>query len=659
MSEVQKDVCLVEVPFSAYATPILSLSLMKGALLREGISAKVFYGNIMFAATSDTRLYDQISGWTNKSTLASDCVFAAAAHELTEEELIRAYRSDLSNLLVGFTSDDYIERICCNISRLAAYVPDFLNALADKILACSPKVIGLASLFFQNNGCFALAKQLKKKAPHIPIVMGGGNCVAEAGAAICRTIPYIDCVFSGEADECFPELCRLLMEYGPDIPLDKLPYGAMTKKSIAELDRQGCRDYPVRRTRNLDELPYPDFDDFFDALKEFGMIERAHTVMMAEFSRGCWWQDKQGGCTFCGMNSAGNCYRAKSPERCLAELEYLRDRHGINRFTLVDNILSPLHFQKVLPKMAEMAAEGKGFSMVAEVKSNLTRDELKLLLAAGFSIVQPGIENLQDDLLREMNKGNRGIKHIELLKRGRELGISIAWNLLGGFPYEKEASYAELASYVPHITHLKAPVSFGHIDYVRHSIYCDHPERYGLTISPLPTYRSVFPLGEDFIRNTACYFCSTEPQELLWRLSLGKKSPAHLQAETAFTAWMSCAETCPDRLDYTVATDGSSIEIFDLRQDSTETMYTITGLAAEIFRRADSVIRQALLRDQLMEVGYSAEEIDACLDDLINCRKLIIEIRGELLTVAVNTDHAKIPALEDYPIGYVRYPTDE
>ena len=146
------------------------------------------------------------------------------------------------------------------------------------------------------------------------------------------------------------------------------------------------------------------------------------------------------------------------PQRCLAELKYLTETYSINRIELTDNILSPIHFREVLPVLAaERAAGISEYYFLAEVKSNLKADEIQLLADAGFCVIQPGIENLQDDILTEMNKGNRGIKHVEFLRRCREAGLIPIWHILGGFPLEKESSYEELAEIITLITHLRIP----------------------------------------------------------------------------------------------------------------------------------------------------------------------------------------------------------
>ena len=649
------DVCLVEVPFSSYGNPILSLSLLKAVLLRESISAKVIYGNMMMAETTDPRTYAILNGKVPQSSLVTELIFTPAAHGGSYNDYLEPYREALKQYSADQYPKEVLDALFSYSAAAAEFIPDFLNRLADRILALSPRIVGMSSMFHQNNACFALAKILKQRDPKIITIMGSANCTAESGAAICRTVPDIDCVFSGEADECFGELCRLLMEYGPEVPTGRLPYGAMTKKLIALYDEKGIREYPVRRTKDMDSMPYPDFADYFEQIEEYGLRPYAHPVLMAEFSRGCWWHDKKP-CSFCGLNSAENSYRTKSPQRCLAELKYLTETYGINRIELTDNILSPIHFREVLPVLAaERAAGISEYYFLAEVKSNLKADEIQLLADAGFCVIQPGIENLQDDILTEMNKGNRGIKHVEFLRRCREAGLIPIWHILGGFPLEKESSYEELAEIITLITHLPAPKHYMHISYTRYSTYWNDPEAYGLDLVTLPVYSVLFPLGQDFVDSIAYVYQGRDPYDQPWRVNLSLKSPAHKKVGDLTSRWTISYDTARDRLEYRQSPGTDVIDITDLRACAKENFYSLSGLSTKIFLECRSVIRRSALEEKLAVEGYATAQVNDTLTELIDRYKVVIQIRGELLTVALpencpdNLNRRNAPAGVIYP----------
>ena len=59
------------------------------------------------------------------------------------------------------------------------------------------------------------------------------------------------------------------------------------------------------------------------------------------------------------------------------------------------------------------------------MSQHVTEKDVRSLAEAGFIHLQPGIESLQDDVLRIMNKGCRAIRQIETLKSCRFQAVLI------------------------------------------------------------------------------------------------------------------------------------------------------------------------------------------------------------------------------------------
>jgi radical SAM superfamily enzyme YgiQ (UPF0313 family) len=100
------------------------------------------------------------------------------------------------------------------------------------------------------------------------------------------------------------------------------------------------------RVRNLDELPHPNFDEFFE--QGGGTFRR---VVVMETARGCWWGDKHH-CTFCGIDFPLR-FRSKSPARALDEVVALRDRYDARLFVMTDPILDMRYFRDFIPGLAD------------------------------------------------------------------------------------------------------------------------------------------------------------------------------------------------------------------------------------------------------------------------------------------------------------------
>ena len=631
----QVDVCLVEMPFSSYATPVYSLSLLKGCLDQAQIHSEVIYGNMLFSGYSGLTDYLMILYKASQKLLLGEAAFVCEAYDLPYSAL-EAYFSQLRNE-EKLTNKRFIDLCIESLSRVHQIVPDFLKELSEQILAKKPRIVAMSSMFYQNNACIALARYLKMRNPKLVILMGGANCTGTAGSALVRNIRWLDFVFSGEADECFADLCKLLLKFGTDVADSLLPYGTMSKTM------HFTGDYPVRYTKDLDKMSFPNYDDFFASLQKYNLVQEVNVALFMEFSRGCWWNAKKP-CTFCGLNARNNTYRIKSTKRILCELFELYKKYKVHKFSLTDNILSPVHLKELLPKLIE--ADNK-FLFFAEVKSNLTKEQLHLLSQAGFKILQPGIENLQDDILIEMNKGNRGIKHIELLKNAHNEGIRIVWHMLGGFPNEKPTYYEELAQILPYITHLEVPKQFIHILYNRYSAYVNSPKDYGLAIEPYRFYPSVYPLGAKFVEEVAFMYQPVDCS--LWDIYeyLPNKSSAHQKVRDLITKWQQMGNYGGDRLTYKEELE--TLELTDLRVVAKKNFYSLKGVKKEVYQLCDSVRKHTEIFEML-SVKYTLDQITDAIDYL-KAHYLLLEIKEELLALAVQEDSEKLIKPIEIPPG--------
>jgi hypothetical protein len=86
------------------------------------------------------------------------------------------------------------------------------------------------------------------------------------------------------------------------------------------------------------------------------------------------------------------------------------------------------------------------------------------------------------------------------------LGIDVNWNLLVGFPGDRQEDYEEMATLIPYIIHLPPPEGPGFLRLDRFSPYFTNPERYGINnLRPKAIYAEIFPEKTDFYK-LAYYF---------------------------------------------------------------------------------------------------------------------------------------------------------
>ena len=606
--------------------PSMALSLMKSCLTRAGISSVIEYEHLQYAYRQGLELYHLVA-LARSDFLVGEMVFARAAHGGRTLRPLSDYIRWMREVRMpqGGATPMELEVAKRNwLGKLDGWqrdAEDYIEEAAARVLARRPKIVAFASMFQQTNANIALARRLKKEKHPPIIVVGGANCMGDLGAALIEHIEAYDYVFIGEADEIFADVCGRILKEG-SIPPEELPYGVMSRRSSRPKT-------PMHRvTKDVQQLPIPDFDDFFRAYQElFPNAKDVH--FMVEGSRGCWW-GRNKPCTFCGLNGPARNYREKTTERLADEIQTMAGKYPDAKICVfTDSILS--HTQmKELP--AAIKARGLKLKFFSEIKANITEADVRSLSEIGFVQLQPGIESLQDDVLKIMNKGCRAIRQIETLKSCRTYNMQVAWNLLCGFPGEKEEYFAEMADLIPKVMHLPSPNQLIHIVYQRYGEYTDHPEKYGLALQPAEAYSFAYA-DEDFIRRSAYIFEPIDRSErrLCWDVRLRGESYRKVQVLVA--DWVKHRWNL-ERLD--MYDGGKAIDIYDMRKIAKHAVYTLDGAKADLYRATRSVRQEAPLLEELSP-KYKEDELRAALDWLCE-ENLMVHIGHEYLALAVDAN---------------------
>ncbi|MBQ5428185.1 MAG: RiPP maturation radical SAM C-methyltransferase, partial [Oscillospiraceae bacterium] len=496
----------------------------------------------------------------------------------------------------------------------------------------------VSSIFSQVNGALAVIKRVKEIAPGIASILGGTNVSGEAGAAILRHYPSVDYVFFGEGDEVFAQVCRIAMglESGP------MPYGVVRHGEPVP------DPIPHRMTEDMNQVCWPDYSDyvaewereqagsygdpmfgqqFVEENKDLLYLSGANYAIYLEGSRGCWWGQKHP-CSFCGLNGRKNVYRYKTSERLQDEILGLSERYGNSLIQLTDNILSFDAMEHLLPMLAE---NGQKLTLVGEVKTNLKERDIEKLVQAGFRIVQPGIESLNDHLLELMNKGNNAAAHVAFLKYSRRHHLGLSWNLLIGVPGEKEEDYEELAALIPKIVHFQPPTGAFPIMFQRYSRYLETPEAYGLELEPEEMNRYIYGDNDDRVENLCMYYRLTGGAFLHER---ERMQPKYNLLYAAVYEWKRIAASGEKRALESVETE-MGLLLLDSRPCMVSPFTVLTGLKRAVFDACDEVKTEKQLLGALRGAAPEAEILAAAkeLTDL----NMIARLGGRYISLALPT----------------------
>lgn len=606
-------VCFIHMPFAQLGHPSMALSVLAGECRANGIRTSVLYGNLRLARRSSLKKYLAFVQYLPYFTLIGELLFKPYAGYTDNHQPVEYFDYVRDQLIKSGQSEMILEQALTAYHELEPFIKDFIEELSDAVIASGCLAVGCDITYEQRNAALAILKRIKEKKPEIITLLGGNSCTGEHGQALVDYAKQIDYLFSGEADDIIVPVLRMFEKGASATAVNKI------YPSVLIAGSQTC----CHARENLEENVIPDFSDYFAELEHLDLQGKIRSCLLIEGSRGCWWGQKKR-CSFCGIHTSEETlsYRQKSPEKIVEELRKQAAVYNIRAFVFTDCILSWEHINKLPLYLTEKDA----FHLFAEVKSNLTQEQIWGLRKAGFISLQPGIESLQDDLLKLMNKGNRAIKHIELLKYGRTYGISMIWNLLSSMPFEETSYYEEMNKLLPWLTHLQPPIHLNKIIFQKNSCYTQRQEEYGLQLRPIYPYNFIGDFGDDFIERSAEYY-----QECSGRF---KFSEPMLRILTTITenldVWTQAfSGGNGDRL--TMHEDEQGLDIFDLRKHSSMAIYRLEGNKKEIFLASASTVDLQTLQQRFPQIQQ--DELDDIIRELEG-RHLIIKIGNEVLALA-------------------------
>ena len=610
------DVVFAFMPYSWLEYPSLALGLFKTECEAAGIASRVLYSNHRFAEFAGIEAFERFDKAGQMFAISWESLFTEAAGftpRLAMEAMVNASAADLRAYYEacgtepepGSDAAEFMEAWHALYDRVDA----FIEQEADTILAMRPKVVACSVLTQQRNASFALFRRIKQKAPEVITLLGGGECTLEAAEAYLKAVPSLDYVFAGEGDGVMADLLGLLVAGKRAEAEKKHPY----------LIYKGRTDGVYRSLPDISNIAVPDYSEYIETVQNEAFGQRFSHFLLLEGSRGCWWGEKNR-CRFCAMHVCKEVlhFRAKKAERLFGELEQFSREPFWDCVNLSDCILD-YAFIRDLPDTPPRSVD---WHIYAEIKSNLRPEDMLKLRFRGFYAYQPGIEALQDDLLRLMHKGATAIQQVQLLKFARQYGIHLQWNLMHTFPGDKREWYEQTIALMPLLHHLQPPANAIQMLLMRHSPYLAEPEKYGLTdLRPHTAYDAVDPADREFTAHTASLFSS--PALLAELETVAALRRALEQWRRAYYGGAFLARRVTEE----------GLYVHDTRRIRKEEHYTLTGVRRAVAEACTTAVsRKSLYRT--LAADYTPDEIDAAIGYLLD-RLLCVELSGRVLFLAL------------------------
>lgn len=261
---------------------------------------------------------------------------------------------------------------------------------------------------------------LKRHFPDVPIIAGGLHPTMFPELVI--NLPEVDMICIGEGEDALLELCNSMESGRRRADIMNIWF-----KENGKIIRN-----PIRELRqNLDELPFPDKDIFY----QYGCF-RSRIYMMT--GRGCPYN-----CTYCFNHSykqlyenSGKYVRRRSVDNCIDEIIYYKSKYSIKEVFFYDDTFTLNH--DWVRKFCDEYRRHIKLPFALNVRANtITREVVKILKEAGCYYVVMGVESGDEYIRNEVMKRNLSDKVIlEAAEHIHSEGIKLCTLNVVGVPGE-------------------------------------------------------------------------------------------------------------------------------------------------------------------------------------------------------------------------------
>lgn len=361
-----------------------------------------------------------------------------------------------------------------------------LRELAHAALARHAPNMVLVSAPFPGNvyGAFRIAQAIKQRDPSIATVLGGGFVNTELRElAEPRVFDYFDYVTLDDGER---PLLALLEHLCGRCGQDRLVRSfARTPDGVRYIDAAEP-DIPFAEagTPTWDGLPLDRYLSLLDMLNPMHRLWSDGRWNKLTVAHGCYWKK----CSFCDVSlDYISRYDAVSAATLVDRIEAIIDETGQTGFHFVDEAAPP----KILKALAtELQRRRRAISWWGNIRfeKSFTPALCRQLADSGCIAVSGGLEVASDRLLKLMQKGVSVAQVARVTHAFAEAGILVHAYLMYGFPSQTVQDTVDALEYVRQLFAAGCIQSgfFHRFACTVHSPVGQFPERYGVTLKPLP-----------------------------------------------------------------------------------------------------------------------------------------------------------------------------
>ena len=336
------------------------------------------------------------------------------------------------------------------VAYLAGYLREYFRAIEIKIFShipedfselknFSPNVVGISAISPAFNNAINLANKIKEEMD-IPVILGGPHI-----SALPHLLPQAcDVGVIGEGEETLLELIRLC-ENGT-LTKDQLHHcRGIVFRENAEIIITARR----QRIRPLDLIPLPardllDMEHFLQRGNTFGPHFGRGTHMFS--ARGCPFK-----CVFCSAAAFWGAPTLHSPERTVAEIEYLIEKFGVELIHIYDDLflIDPARIAGIADLISAKGIDNQvKFGILGRV--DVFNEKIcKNLKKMNVVHVNFGMESGCQRVLNFLKNTSVTIPQIrEAVNLAKEYGFTVDGSFIIGSPDETEEEMMETLDFI-------------------------------------------------------------------------------------------------------------------------------------------------------------------------------------------------------------------
>ena len=260
----------------------------------------------------------------------------------------------------------------------------------------------------------AFAEKLKNKYPDSYVVLVGTHpsATVEETMAISQ---MVDCIARKEYDYIVRDLAIAIRDGKPFSDVNGLSYRADNGEVINNPDAEYIT--------NLDEIPFiSKFVKEYLDVKDYVFAAAAFPSIQIFTGRGC-----PARCNFCvyPQTMHGHMYRLRSVDNVVAEFEYIVSNMPEVKEIVIEDDTFTVNKQRTVEICQKLIDKKIKIKWLCNARVNLDYDTMKLMKKAGCHLIIPGVESVNQQILKNIKKGTT-VKQIEdYMANAKKAGLMV------------------------------------------------------------------------------------------------------------------------------------------------------------------------------------------------------------------------------------------